>query len=117
MLRLSLLSFAFAAALLASGEVQAEPTQDTLRLYGEHCASCHGSARLGAIGPALIPENLGRLEREDAAAVIAHGRAATQMPAFGHQLSEPEIAALVELIYTPFPELPVWGAAEIEASR
>ena len=39
------------------------------------------------------------------------------MPAFGRQLSEPEIAALVELIYTPLPELPAWGEAEIEASR
>jgi hypothetical protein len=69
------------------------------------------------MGPALIPENLGRLKREEAAEVIAHGRAATQMPGFGEQLSEPEIAALVELIYTPLPELPVWAAAEIEASR
>ena len=49
--------------------------------------------------------------------MIAHGRVATQMPAFGQQLSEPEIAALVELIYTPLPELPAWGEAEIEASR
>jgi mono/diheme cytochrome c family protein len=115
--RLSLLNFALAPLLLAGAGAQAEPPEDALRLYGEHCASCHGPARLGAIGPALIPENLGRLEQENAAEVIAHGRAATQMPAFGHQLSEPEIAALVELIYTPFPELPVWGAAEIEASR
>ena len=102
--RLSLLNFALAPLLLAGAGAQAEPPEDALRLYGEHCASCHGPARLGAIGPALIPENLGRLEQENAAEVIAHGRAATQMPAFGHQLSEPEIAALVELIYTPFPE-------------
>ena len=39
------------------------------------------------------------------------------MPAFGRQLSEAEIAALVELIYTPLPELPAWGEDEIEASR
>ena len=39
------------------------------------------------------------------------------MPAFGRQLSEAEIAVLVELIYTPLPELPAWGEDEIEASR
>ena len=39
------------------------------------------------------------------------------MPAFGQRLSAAEIAALVELIYTPLPELPAWGEAEIEASR
>jgi mono/diheme cytochrome c family protein len=114
---LSRLSFALAAILLSGAGAQAEPTAEALRLYGEHCASCHGAARLGAMGPALIPENLGRLKRDEAGKVIAHGRVATQMPAFGHQLSEPEIAALVELIYTPLPELPAWGEDEIEASR
>ncbi|HET6470048.1 MAG TPA: cytochrome D1 domain-containing protein [Geminicoccaceae bacterium] len=90
---------------------------DALPLYGEHCASCHGAARLGGMGPALLPENLGRLKREEAAGVIALGRPHTQMPGFGGALGEDEIAALVELIYTPLPELPVWGEAEIEASR
>ncbi|HEX6110707.1 MAG TPA: cytochrome D1 domain-containing protein [Geminicoccaceae bacterium] len=112
-----LLSSALAAGLLASAGAQAEMAEEALRLYGEHCASCHGAARLGAMGPALIPENLGRLKREDAVAVIAHGRAATQMPGFGGQLVAADIDALVELIYTPLPELPVWGEAEIEASR
>ena len=115
--RLSLLSGLIAAALLASTGAQAEATDDALRLYGEHCASCHGAARLGAMGPALVLENLGRLKREHAAEVIASGRAATQMPAFGEQLDEAEIGALVELIYTPRPEVPAWGKAEIEASR
>jgi mono/diheme cytochrome c family protein len=114
--RLSLLSVALATALTSAG-TNAQSAQDPLRLYSEHCASCHGPARLGAMGPALIPENLGRLKREDAAAVIAHGRAATQMPGFGDQLDAADIDALVELIYAPLPELPAWGAAEIEASR
>jgi mono/diheme cytochrome c family protein len=115
--RLSLLSFTLATALLTSAGTNAQSAHDPLRLYGEHCASCHGAERLGAMGPALIPENLGRLRREDAAEVIAHGRAATQMPAFGDQLDAADIDALVELIYTPLPELPAWGATEIEASR
>ena len=39
------------------------------------------------------------------------------MPAFGALLTPAEIEALVALIYTPLPEVPAWGAAEIAASR
>jgi len=105
------------SALLIATWALAAQAQDGEALYGEHCASCHGAERLGAIGPALIPENLGRLKREQAAEVIGHGRAQTQMPAFGDQLDEAETAALVELIYTPLAELPTWDADAIEASR
>jgi hypothetical protein len=107
-------SWLLAAALLVSAGALAE---DARSLYGEHCASCHGAARLGGMGPALIPENLGRLPREDAAAVIASGSSATQMPAFGDRLGAAEVAALVELIYTPLTEVPAWGRVEVEASR
>jgi mono/diheme cytochrome c family protein len=92
-------------------------TTDAEHLYREHCAFCHQAARLGGLGPALIPENLGRLKREDAAAVIATGRGQTQMPAFGERLSAVEINELVELIYTPLAAMPVWGRDEIAASR
>ena len=37
----------------------AEP--DAAKLFAEHCAACHGADRLGGQGPALLPENLGRL--------------------------------------------------------
>jgi len=101
-------------ALLWTGAAVAE---DATALFGEHCASCHGADRLGGMGPALLPENLGRLERDDAHAVIAEGRTQTQMPGFGDVLSEDEIAALVDLVYTPLPEVPPWGFDEIAASR
>lgn len=86
-------------------------------LYAAHCAECHGGDRLGGIGPALLPENLGRLRRPAAAAVIAEGRAATQMPAFGDRLDSAQIETLVALIYTPLAEVPQWDMAEIAASR
>ena len=109
-------SVGLAALLLAiSGSAAAQTEVE--RLYGDRCAACHGAARLGGIGPALIPENLARLSREAAADVVARGRVQTQMPAFGDQLSAAEIAQLVELIYTPLAAVPVWGRAEIEASR
>ncbi len=86
-------------------------------LYREHCASCHGADRLGAIGPALLPENLGRLPRTEATMLIKNGRPASQMPALGAKLTEAQIQALVDLVYTPLPQVPSWGLAEIDASR
>ncbi|MCA0423761.1 MAG: nitrite reductase [Proteobacteria bacterium] len=108
-------SFRLAAAvLLLAGAVHAaEPEQ----LYQTHCASCHGTGRLGAIGPALLPENMGRLRGGAVAKVIAEGRVATQMPAFGQTLAREEIEALTAHIAKPLPVMPVWGAAEITASR
>src|SRR6185369_11342157 len=69
--------------------------------YREHCASCHGEARLGGIGPALIPDNLARLRQAEAEQVVRDGRPATQMPAFADKLSAAEVKALVDYVYTP----------------
>jgi mono/diheme cytochrome c family protein/DNA-binding beta-propeller fold protein YncE len=100
---------------LASAPAAAEG--DASAIYQTHCAACHGADRLGGAGPALLPENLQRLRQPDAAKVIADGRLATQMPAFSAQLDAEEIAALVDLIYRPLPDVPRWGTEEIEASR
>ncbi len=86
-------------------------------LYAAHCAVCHGTDRLGGVGPALLPENLKRLRRNNAAHVIRDGRAATQMPGFAARLNDAQVDALVELIYTPLAETPVWGREEIARSR
>ena len=43
---------------------------DPSALYTQHCAACHGGDRLGALGPALIPEALGRMKPEIAMGVI-----------------------------------------------
>ena len=90
---------------------------DTGTLYNEHCASCHGADRFGKMGPALLPENLGRLKREEAVAAIHDGRIATQMPAFKDKLAAEQIAQLAELIYQPLAEVPPWGMTEIRASH
>lgn len=91
--------------------------QQAEKLYQQHCAGCHGAERLGAMGPALLPENLERLRRAAAVKVIADGLLATQMPGFGDKLVAAEIEALVGHIYTPPPVRPQWGLAEIKASR
>ena len=90
---------------------------DGARLYADHCTQCHGAERLGAMGPALLPENLGRLRRAEAIATIRDGRAATQMPAFGDKLDAWQIEALVDYIYTPPAVEPHWGLKEIRASQ
>jgi hypothetical protein len=87
------------------------------RLYEQHCASCHAANRLGGMGPALLPENLRRLRPDAAAEVIADGRIATQMPGFAHELDAEQISLLVDFIYEPLAEMPVWGMAEMDASR
>ena len=69
---------------------------DVVKLYEQHCAACHAVNRLGGMGPALLPENLSRLRKGEAAKVIAEGRAATQMAGFAAQLSKEEIGALTE---------------------
>lgn len=102
-----------ALLLLAAGQAVADPAA----LYETHCVSCHGAGRLGGAGPALIPQNMGRLKGPAIAKVIAEGRVATQMPAFGETLSKDEIAALTDFVSKPLDKTPVWGKAEIDASR
>ncbi|MBF0256557.1 MAG: c-type cytochrome, partial [Gammaproteobacteria bacterium] len=86
-------------------------------LYQQPCASCHGADRLGGIGPALLPENMGRLKPQEAAKVIAEGRAATQMIGYKNQIDAAGIQSLVDYIFTPLQEIPRWGEAEILASH
>lgn len=86
-------------------------------LYQTHCASCHGADRLGGMGPALLPENLARLKKADAIAVIRESRPAIQMPAFKDQLKPEEVQALADFVYTPVLPAPRWGEKEIRASR
>jgi DNA-binding beta-propeller fold protein YncE/cytochrome c553 len=103
-----------ALLMLAAPALSAEPVA---AVYARHCASCHGADRLGGTGPALLPENLERLRKPEALKVIANGRAASQMTAFGDKLSAAEIQAVTDLIYTAPPSVPIWGLAEIKASR
>ena len=106
----------FAALLLAVLPALAA-AQQAEKLYQQHCASCHGAERLGAMGPALLPENLERLRRAAAVKAIADGLLATQMPGFGGKLAAAEIEALADYIYTPPAVRLEWGIDEIKASR
>ena len=61
------------STLLLAGSVMATPLlasesgkTGTDTLYLQQCAACHGPDRLGGMGPALLPENLGRLKKAEA---------------------------------------------------
>ncbi len=112
-----LLKLLLCICLAVIGSTAAATTPDATALFRQHCTACHGSERLGGMGPALLPENLRRLRRNNAATVIANGLPATQMPAFGNTLDAQQIDALVDYIYTSPVQLPVWGEAEIRASH
>mgnify|MGYP002336315002 CR=1 FL=1 len=90
---------------------------DAPRLYQQHCAECHGPQRLGAMGPALLPDSLGRLKKTEAVDVIAHGRPATQMPAFAVKLNPQEIAALTAYVFSPPRTAPRWTLDDINVSH
>lgn len=90
---------------------------DVHKLYARHCAACHGADRFGLMGPALLPENLERLKKQDALGTLRDGRKATQMPAFADKLSPESIAALVDYIYTPPTTPPVWTDTDIRQSH
>jgi mono/diheme cytochrome c family protein/DNA-binding beta-propeller fold protein YncE len=111
--------YVIVAALIVAfaGAAAAQSGPSATQNFANHCASCHGGDRLGGTGPALLPENLERLRRPTAAETIAKGRLATQMPAFGDRLSKEEIDALVAYAYAPPATKPVWGEAEINATR
>jgi DNA-binding beta-propeller fold protein YncE len=85
--------------------------------FKTHCAACHGENRLGLMGPALLPENLGRLKKTDAADTIKNGRAQTQMPAFKDKLNDDEINELVTLVFTPVVPMPQWTLQDIRGSQ
>ena len=105
-----------ASIVFASGLAGAQ-TSEALKLFKTHCAECHGEDRLGRMGPALLPENLARLKRKQAAEVIAQGRPASQMQGFSGRLSATQIESLVDLIYTPLARPPVWKKAQMLATH
>ncbi len=106
---------ALVALMIGAAPAAAEP--DAAKLFAGHCAQCHGADRLGQLGPALLPENLGRLTGGRVISVIADGRTATQMPGFASALSKDEIAALATYIAKPLGSVPNWGPEEISGSR
>ncbi len=111
----------FAAALSALCLLAVVPAaraaDDAAPLYRQYCAACHGGDRLGGVGPALVPDDLGHLKPAQAAKVIAGGLPGTEMKGFAGRLSPGQITALAAYVFSPPAAEPTWGMAQIAASR
>lgn len=83
-------------ALADGGQPRVSTARDGQQLYESNCAACHGA---GGAGTSVAPDLGGvveRIGREAVAAAIRDGRDATPpMPAFGSQLSDGQVEALV----------------------
>lgn len=96
---------------------QAVTQEQAASLYEQHCQSCHGVNRLGAAGPALLPESLSRIKPDEARQVIRDGRPASQMAAYSHLLGAAQIDGLVSYLYQPSATPPTWSDADLRASH
>ncbi len=76
----------------AAGEPAAARQAELMHLLRHDCGSCHGMRLEGGLGPALTPERLAPLTREQVTATILHGRPGTPMPPW-HPFLTPEEAA------------------------
>lgn len=117
MIRLLILGHACLAVIASGFSYGGESSEPVQSLYARACASCHGTDRLGGMGPALLPGNLSRLRSSEAQSVIAHGRESTQMPGFSASLSDDEIASLVAYVYSEPETAPVWTEADVRRSH
>lgn len=103
--------------ILLAGLASSPELTPVQTLYQDHCASCHSEDRLGAMGPALLPENLGRMSPSKAEAIIVDGKVASQMPAYKSILTAEEISSLTDYIFSPTENVPTWDKSRIEASH
>lgn len=91
------------AAIVAAGCLAVSPSlaQDDLpdlqQTYLDNCAICHGVAAEGVIGPTLAPNAFTADATEFVLQIL---RGDVQMPPFADQLSDEEIAAIVNYIRT-----------------
>ena len=67
------------------------------KVYLTNCASCHQPTGMGLppMFPALKGSPIATGDAENHLSVVVHGRPGTAMPAFGPQLSEVDLAAVV----------------------
>ena len=89
---------------------------DAPALFQQHCASCHGANRVGAMGPALLPESLAPAKGRGTTSHRRRPRSDSDA-AFGAVLGAEEIDALASYIYTPVLPVPSWSEADIRSSR
>lgn len=85
-------------------EVVEEPVEATpingQELYESNCSRCHGIDGIGTRGPDLIDINTNVPDMQEAFDQIVNGGGG--MPSFGSRLSDDEIQAMVDYVYSTF---------------
>src|SRR5690554_367116 len=118
MSRKMLLPGVLTTLLALSGPAAQAVDKEADAMYQEHCALCHGEQRIGGLGPALLPESLGRLKKHQAIDVVANGRPASQMIGYETQLGgSDKVEQLVEYLYTPADVPPTWTVEDTKATH
>jgi cytochrome c oxidase subunit 2 len=91
-----------AANATAAADDDREMSMDELmtrgeKVYGTHCAACHQANGAGLPGafPSLIGSPVVKGPVGDHADIVLNGKAGTAMAAFGGQLSDAELAAVI----------------------
>ncbi|ONH55729.1 Cytochrome C oxidase, cbb3-type, subunit III [Pseudomonas cedrina] len=100
-------------ALLWAAAAHGTPAAD----YQQYCESCHGLNRIGATGPALLAESLGRIKPDEVRKVIEQGRPASQMAGFSAQLSAAQIDGLASFLQQPPATPATWSEQNIRGSH
>jgi mono/diheme cytochrome c family protein len=94
-------ALAFAAALFANepGEKYSAPSSPGASIYAANCATCHGNAGQGGVGPVLAGKVVTDFpDAADQIKVVKNGRGG--MPSFGGDLTDRQIAQVVEYTRT-----------------
>ncbi len=101
---------AFAAALIATGAVQAQTEMTAQRQHAlvhmvrQDCGACHGMKLTGGLGPPLTAQALSDRSIESIVATTLHGRPGTPMPAWSSMLSEADALWIAQQLRAGFPE-------------
>lgn len=91
--------------------IASETAEEARRLYAENCSVCHGDDGRGAMwtlrnmSPAprdFTKPDSARLDRQYMLHTVTHGKANTAMPGFSSQLSETQIAKVVDYVRSAF---------------
>lgn len=75
-----------------------EAAVDGAMLYAQHCAMCHGADAEGGFGPDLTEEEYEHGRSPEAVTASIASGVGDNMPAFGDQLKDVEIKALVDYL-------------------
>jgi mono/diheme cytochrome c family protein len=98
--RVSYIVEALVGIIVPAAAVEAAGGVDGAAVFGDNCAGCHGGDGSGGIGPRLAGGRVVQRFPDPAEqiAVVTDGRGG--MPAWRDQLTEEEIAAVVEYTRT-----------------